>query len=316
MECGKTKLKVQNHGSKLKIKQDSLINLFLILLGIYFIFITVRALKDSHFFTKRDRVTAIFYGKRPAFVSLGLSDGVNYVGYFTTEAEVIVPGGYGRYKIGALGRLADLENNPEIMRKTFSSVISAHVDFFFYPRNSPIFSDLGEKGEEDLSLPKLSILDVFFNRRFVTNANLIDRWLIFVRMLNKQRNDFSLITTGSIRQLENQTIFREDRFDKKYQGFFYEKTLRDEGKRVKILYSSYSAAKILSRILDGEGIAVSDLSIIDKPYKECIIRESGSDASKTAVFLISIFDCRRQTGVADDVDIIFIPGEKIEREWE
>ncbi len=300
----------------IKINQAFVIKLFLTFLVVYLFFITARAFKDSNFFIKRDRITFVFYEQQSSFISLGLADNVHYVGYFDNGIEVIVPGGYGRYKIGALGRLADLEKKPALIQKTFSSTLSTYVDFYFVPKQSPIFFEDKNADTLDYFIPRLSPIDVFFNTRYFTNANIADKLFIFITMFDKKRNDFSLIKTANVKKDEDQRIFMEDRFDKKYQGYFYEKTLRDENKNVKIYYGLYKSAKIISRILEGEGIRVVDLSETKTKETNCLIIENSDEKSKTATFLSRQLDCNWKKGDTDEVDLIILLGERLEGEWE
>lgn len=300
----------------IKLNQAFVIKLFLIFLVVYLIFVTIRIFANSNFFVKKDRINIIFYGQKSSFVSLGLADDVDYVGFFDNGMKVYVPGGYGRYKVGALGRLADLEKNPKIIQKAFSSMLSAMVDFYFIPIKSPIFFEPKDTEVSNFSIPHLSPLDVLLNTKYITNASIVDKLFIFLTMFDKKRSNFSLIKTTNVKKDEDQIIFLEGRFDKKYQGYFYEKTLRDENKSGKIYYSSYKSAKIVSRILEGEGIRIVDLSEAKQKIKNCLVVEADNKISKTAAFLSRYFGCRRVIGNTDKVDIIIKLGDNLEKDWE
>lgn len=298
------------------LQTNKILPVFLSLLGIYILFSISRAAVKSYILNKKDRVNIVFYGEHPSIISLGVTDGVNYIGFFDQGSEVYVPGGYGRYKIGALGRLVDIDKKPKVLQKAFSSVLSTYIDFYFYPKKSTIYSFDPPEGGLDFFIPRLSLVDVFFTNNYGTNAGFFDRLNLFITMLDKKRSDFSKLKIKSTPDETGERIFAESRFDKKYQGYFYEKTLREEGKSVQIFYTNYRSATILTRIIEGEGIRVADLSKDEKPPAGCIIKENGKTPSHSAIFLQNILGCRIERGGVEDADIGLFLSEEVEREWE
>lgn len=301
---------------KTAIQTSKLISLFLAFIVLYSAFTLCRFFLQSYIQHKKDRVNVVFYGEHPSIISIGYEDRVNYIGFFDQGSAVYVPGGYGNYKLGALGRLLELEKNPTLLQKTFSSVLSTYIDFYFYPKKSRIYSFDPPPGKQEFFIPRLSLLDVFFTYNYNTNAGFFDRLQLFITMLDKKRTDFSRLVIKSVTDEVGDRIFMESRFDKKYQGYFYEKTLRDEGKSVQILYTNYKSATILTRIIEGEGIRVADLTKNKKPTQQCILQEAQEKPSHAATFLQSILGCKREKGTVEDADILLILGEKLEREWE
>ncbi len=299
-------------------KTNSLIIIFIILVGIYIIFGISRGLYQSMIRNNKDRVNIVFYGPHPSILSLGYTDGVNYIGFFDQGSEVYVPGGYGRYKLGGLGRLVDIEKKPEILQKTFSSVISSYVDFYFYPKKSQIYSfDEPDNARREFFIPRLSILDVFFPHNFGSNTSLFDRLHIFITLFDKKRSDFSKLKIKSVTDETGSRIFMESQFDKKYQGYFYEKKLRDEGKSVQILYTNYKSATIVTRIIEGEGIRVADLSQNSHPHNvHCVLQENTDKPSQSAFFLQNIFACKLAKKVVEDAAFVLRLGDSLEKEWE
>lgn len=310
--------------NSIQFNQASIFRILALLGASYFLFICVRSAQQSHLFTSRDRVTVVFYGEHPSVVSIGYSDSVNYIGFFDQGAAVYVPGGYGQYNIGALGKLVDLDHKPQILQRAFSSILSSYVDFYFYPKKSMIYSfdppaptKSGPAGRQDFFIPKLSFLDVIFPYHFNTNAGFFDRLHIYISMLNKKRSDFSRLKIRTITDEAGNRIFAESRFDKKYQGYFYEQKLRSESKSVQILYKNYKSAVVLTRIIEGEGIRVSDLSKdTSSGQTGCIINEYQEPHSNSALFLKNILHCSLKRGKSDTADIVLHLGEAVEKDWE
>lgn len=291
-----------------KINQGILVKVLLFFLLFYLLFHLVKLLKKSLFFTKRDRVNIIFYQQRPVFLSLGLTDNVHYLGFFDNDLLVLVPGGYGRYKIGSLGKLASLEKKPAVIQRTFSSITSSYVDLYFYPKKVAIYSS----SNQGFYIPRLRISQLI-GGNYVTNSNFFDRLYLFFFLIDKNKSNFSLL--GFNGKVDEKNRFLEEAFFSQYQGYFYQKSFRQERKKIKIFYNKYSSAQVLNRILEGEGIKVVDLIPYDKTGENCQIIEQSNEDSLTVSFLAESLRCqiRRQKGVGD---IHLILGRRLEGEWE
>lgn len=281
--------------SKLRIGQRSLIKLTIGFICLYLLFRLGKAFKNSLFFSQRDRINIVFYGEKPAFFSFGLADNVHYLGYFNNDFLVFVPGGYGRYRIGSLGKLANLEKKPKIIQSTFSSMISAYVDFYFYPQKAEVYSETASSEVGPLTVFKIN---------YQTNANFFDRLYLLFLLINKRKGDFSLLRTD----------LNEEDFFSRYLGYFYQKFLRQERKNLQIDYRNYQNVQVLSRIIEGEGIRVVDLTPVEDAPPNCQIIDN--ILSKTSLFLAKIFDCKISKGDSGVGDIRLILGEKLEKEWE
>lgn len=268
------------------------IAVILFVIGGYILFVGVRSFFRSIIFTHPDRVNIILYNDMPTFVSIGITDPVHYKGVFKDNISVVVPGGYGTYDIYSIGKLAKLEKKPEILKKTFSSVTSTYIDYFFI-----------EKGNDT----RLSLKDIFFPE--MTNASFIDR--IFLSfLLNRRGSDYGDVYT------QFDTKDYETNFFKKYGGYFYKKELRLEGKTLGIRYRTSSAAKILSRIFEGEGIHVVDLSYDSEKVSGCILTKNSSEVTKTEEYIKDRFGCSVKKGDTDGQDMVLQLGEKLEKNWE
>lgn len=289
--------------------QTLLVYIAVIFFAGYFFFVLIRSFKNSVVFFKKNRLNVVFYGREPIFVSLGLTDDVHYLAFFSHDLSGLVPGGYGRYKIGSLGKLANLEKKPAIIQKAFSLATSTYIDFYFYPKKAEIYSQSANK-----ELSFLSQVGALFNPNYRTNANFFDRLYLFLTLLNKRKKDFFELEV-------KKKGYSEEIFGKKYKGYFYQKSLRNEAKKVQIIYNNYKTALNLMQIIEGEGIRVSDLS---KNYEQkksrqaCLIKESLKEKSisQTAKYLAKILHCQIAKIKTDDDAIVLILGEVEEKEWE
>jgi len=281
---------------------------------LYIVFISFRTISTSLFFSHGDRITILFYGTNSQLLSLDLKDNVNYIIDFDNEMAALVPGGYGRYKFGALGRLSEIEKNPKILLNTFSSAISGYVPYYVTPQKNAVYDE--EFQHARAGIPKINLLTVFNSSHLRTNARFTDRLFLFFTLINKRRSDF-IPLSGSLHDPSKSTLYSEESFQKKYKGFFYEKRLRAEGKNIRIVYGTYSATKTLSRIIEGIGIRVVDVSYLgDKMIPAgCTILDS-SKSNLTSVTLSKLFDCQIKHGQISGADIELILGQKLERDWE
>src|SRR3989344_7470536 len=109
--------------------------LYLVLLTfllLYFVFKIITAVGQSLFISRPSRLNMIFYGPTTTFYSFDALDNQNYSIVFDPEVKLDVPGGYGQYRIGSLGKLVKLEQKPDITQKTFSTTTTSFVQYYFY----------------------------------------------------------------------------------------------------------------------------------------------------------------------------------------
>jgi hypothetical protein len=288
--------------------------LYIIIIGFLFIYLTIvffKSFSTSLFVQKKDRVQILMYGQNAGFYSLGIQDPRNYVLYYPADLKVQLPGGYGSYRIGSIGKLVSLDKKPELYQKTFSLVTSSFVDFYFYPSNVEVFD--GEEEQKEITKPTAS--DIFFMN---SNAGFWDKVYLIMFLSNKNKDDFRLLKYKEVYEVKGDLFFMQDEFAKKNIGLFYQKIYRQEKKNVQILYTThYRAADRISQMLEGGGIRVSDISLNINPTqtKTCIVKESSSDFTYTARSIASFFHCDLKEGKTDVYDIILELGGK-EKEWE
>jgi hypothetical protein len=269
----------------------------------WLVFFIVLNLKSSIFLNKKERVNLVFYGPKTVVYSLSLNNDLTYLIYYPVNLSLLIPGGYGFYRVGALGKLVFLEKRPDLFKKVFSANNSFFVDLYFYPKKNEIYFD--EKNDKKI-WPTIS--EIFFNQ---SNANFVDRLLVFYYLWLKKPSFYQTIS------LPNQERFNRDDFFKKTIGTFYKKIYREENLTAQIFYdSNYSTAKLLAQILEGEGIRVVDLSQkkLDS-NKPCAIITALKTEVQTVKDIRRFFSCDFRTGATSVSDIIINLG-KLEKDWE
>lgn len=275
-----------------------------------FLFICIRQFYQSAFFHQKRRINILFYSHFPLYLSLERGGDIHYAATFDSDSRTYVPGGYGIYRIGGLGKMIKIEKKPEIIPRTFSRITGSMVDFAFYQSSGEVY--YGTK--EEFRLPPIHQL--FF---MSSNARFFDRVFIALVLLGKDEYDFDHIEMKKTKT-QDAVLLSDDAFQEKYLGYFYDKSLRSENKTVQILYSkSYQAASTISRIIDGEGMRVSDIdvdSFQQAPASSCEVVESGSSHSKTALRIAAFFSCSLKKGKTRLSDIILLIGKQAERDWE
>lgn len=297
------------------IHHKTALRLGVMMCGVIVGVIILRQLFESAFFIKEDRINILFYSSKSIYFSLEKGGEVHYVSTFNADGRTAVPGGYGIYRMGALGKLIVLEKNPELLRRTFSRITGSMTDYYFYPQTEEIY--YGE--EEKMRIPTLK--DIFF---LSSNANVFDRIYISIQFIGKHNSDFEEIRIKKI-QTGDSVLLSDVTFARQYLGYFYHKTFRKENKTVQLLYKdSYTAARSMSRIIDGEGMRVVDIDInpsfaqtsTGRQNNLCIVKENTpKDYSLTAQEIAGFFHCILIKGKGRVSDIVIELGE-IESEWE
>ncbi len=256
--------------------------------------VVTTGLRRSLFFSGKERINVLVYGPKTTYYSMGITQDLNYAVVFSPDTQVQVPGGYQSYRIGAVGKLVDLEKKPVLFQKTFSVATASFVDFYFYTAHGAIY--YGEQGAQVASPPSLREL-LFLS----SNAGFFDRLYSALHLVGKRPQDFTTLA---------------DYNSKQSQGLFYQKAYRNEQKNIQIQYhKSYTTAARLGDIIEGNGIRVADVTAGGMSSASCVVRENSTQVSKSARDLADFFHCsliRADTGV---YDILFVLGN-LERDWE
>jgi len=293
---------------KLQIKKKNIFEFYIVVLLFAFCFLILiyKEITSSVFLKGRDKVNVVFYGEGTRFYSLDRKN-VNYLMSFSNSVKVIVPGGYGQYKVGAIGKLASLEKKPELIGRTFSATTSTLVDLYFFQKKTLIY--------HDNSTLKWSPT---FKEIFMTNsnANLIDRIFIYYIFSANSRETFQIIDLKPFESGGNNSTFDYNSFYKKFQGSFFQRTYRDYDINVQVMYkNSYKTAQLVGQMIEGEGIRVVDLSNQGRAIKGCLlITDKNTAMTKAHMRLADFFRCKSQIGETTVSDIILELGD-LEKDW-
>lgn len=291
--------------SKVKITSKDSKRFLLLFFAAVVLYLLIKTITSSIFIKNKDRVNIIFYGPNTTYYSLGFGD-VSYFFSISSNLEVEIPGGYGYYRVGALGKFLTLEKKPDLFRKTFSSLSSSFVDLYFYPKTGEIYYN---------EIPERFSPGIKEIMMFGSNSNPIDRLIIWFYFLGKPSAYFKEINSLPKKKEDNKSLFDREEFFKAHQGFFYKKTHRIIKDRVQILYTkSYKTAALISNILEGEGIQIVDITQISK-NERCLIIQNSNKASVTTNDLQTFFGCQFQKGDTEVSDIILKLGN-LEKDWE
>jgi hypothetical protein len=251
--------------------------LFLIFSGI--------SIKKSFIFSRPDRINIFKYDDDATLYSLSTKDSSHYVIKFNSNLKLLIPGGYGYYRVGALGKLVKLEKNNDIFIRTISYSTSSFIDRYFYPRRVSIYY----KSENDKDIKMLGLKEILF---YKSNSSVWDKLYLLWKFFIIEKNKISNLEVFEKDNINKELFFDKDKFDEKYKGLFYQKTYRDENKTVQILYSKdYNSAFIIGQILEGVGIRVVDISQKEPLSKNCAVWENSKKFSKTIMNLASRFHC-------------------------
>jgi hypothetical protein len=287
---------------------------YLILVISFFVLLLLikvyREVKSSLFLNHQERINILWYGDNSRVFSLGINDNTHYFFSFAADWKVKVPGCYGEYRTGALGKLAGLEKKDDILLKTYSHTSSIFINYYFYPSDVTKNIYFGTE-QSTISFPQFS--DIFFSR---SNASFLDKVYIYAHLIGIPEKTVTVLKSDMIAQNKSGLEFQHTDFADAYKGFFYQKQLRNENQTVQIVYKhSYQTADGLSRIIEGEGIRVVDITQGEPDIKKCKVLYNASVPPASAKVISHYFSCELKKGDTDIYDIILVLGDK-EKEWE
>lgn len=142
-------------------------SIFIFFVTACLLYFLIKSITGSVFLKWKEKVNVVFYGQNSFFYSFDRTSDTNYIIQMPSDLKSLIPGGYGFYRLGSLGKLVSLERKPDIFQKTYSAATSSIVDFYFYPKNTSIYYDNKEKSN---NFPSTS--NILFYR---SNANWVDR---------------------------------------------------------------------------------------------------------------------------------------------
>lgn len=290
------------------------INIFYFFLFIIFLLGLIRLIIDfsrSLFFFKKDRINLVFYNQETQYYSLDTKKNVNYYLNFPADLKMNVPGGYGQYRLGGIGKLIFLEKKPSLLISIFSNATSSFIDYYFYFNQPKIY--YGFQINNQLTYPSLKTL--FYSS---SNAGFFDRLYLFFYFLKNRRNAFSLLPLV----YDEKKQWDENKFFSQTQGYFYQESFYQENLNLQIIYPPRinngdlflsSSIKSLVRMIEGEGIRVSDLTPRLNQRSECLVIEDKENFSASSKKLSEFFHCQLKRGKTNPYDIILILNDEAKR---
>lgn len=276
----------------------------------YLLYKGVTIFSHSLFASSPDRINIVMYGPQTRYYSIDTKTDRHYEISFPPDLKVDVPGGYGQYRIGSLGKLAKLDGNAHLLEKTFAATTTTFIHYYFFQESDEVY--YGTEMEESPQKP--STINVLF---WSGNASVLDRLYLALMLFGEKDTQFNMIRyRKETDNILGDTIFRNDSFMKKSIGLLYQSTYRDEQASVQILYPrQYKTAMRMSTLLEGNGIRVSDVSLDIDRSDTCEVIYSADVPSQTALDISSYFACPLVQGKTDVYDIIFVLGAR-EKDWE
>lgn len=268
-----------------------------------------RMVHNSLFFSQQDRIQILLYGKNTSVISLGLHDNVFYRSEFPADLKITIPGGYGFYRVGAIGKLQSLQNDMQLAQRSFSYASGAMIHYYFFIPDGTIFYGSNTNDTSPLANAQLFLTGT-------SNAQFLDRIFLLLFFMQKKEALWKDLTVSSFSK--NDEIYLDQiGMMKKWQGYFFDSTLRRENASIQLEYDqSYDAVQNIASLLDGSGIRVSDMSQRTNKDPLCTIT-TGKNAvvvQSTVQALRSFFHCAVNTGDTGIYDILFSIGN-LEKDW-
>lgn len=269
----------------------------LVLLVFMFAYFLYRAYTHSLYSTPFTRINISVWGNHSYVVSLGKTTKQQYIFLFPNSYEVQVPGGLQGYKIGALGKLSALENDPQLFAKAMGQGSGVFVHKYLHDAKNEIYDD-------DTWVDKISFSEIKHDIEasiFRTgNMSLLDRLYLYFAIYNAKPSQTTLVRVKQdIPAL-----------------LLYDKVFWNEKKLVQIEYAeSERTAYFISKLLENTGIRVADISKNSKTASECVVIESSETFSQTSQFLSSYFGCVLRRGNTGLYEIQWILNRRVEDTW-
>src|SRR3990167_7600460 len=255
--------------------KKSLKTLVLSIISCFILVLFIIQLYKSLFITKPERINLLFLNQNPTLISLSTVGESNYYLNLYPDLKLNIPGGYGDYRVGALVKLSQLENDSELINRAIEGSTFTFLNYYFFPNKVQTYF-----GKAPTSKFNLNLKNVIFNK---SNASFFDKLYLLIKLVEIQSHNFIKLNTFEKLNNNKDLVFDSERFAEEYNGLFFQHTYRDERRSVQILYTNnYNSADIIAKILESNGIRVVDISKIDKTDKNCSVFEKAKKYSITS----------------------------------
>ncbi len=266
-------------------------------LGLILAYILFRGVTHSLFNSSLTRINIGIWGKHSYVVSLGKTTKQNYIFLFPNSYEVQVPGGLKGYKIGALGKLADLEKDPQLFAKAMGQGSGVFIHKYIHEQKSEIYDD-----DEWIDSIKFVEIKREIERSLFQQGDLslFDRLYVYSAIRDARPSQTTLVRVK----------------ESKPELLLYDKVFRNEKKLVQMMYTdSERTAYFIAQMLENSGIRVADIAKSTTLLPNCTIIDSGKIFSQTSKFISSYFACDLEKGDTGLYEIQWILDHGVEKRW-
>ena len=285
--------------------KKSLKTLVLSIISCLILVLFIIQLYKSLFITKPERINLLFLNQNPTLISLSTVGESNYYLNLYPDLKLNIPGGYGDYRVGALVKLSQLENDSELINRAIEGSTLTFLNYYFFSNKVQTYF-----GKAPTSEFNLNIKNVIFNK---SNASFFDKLYLLIKLVEIQSHNFIKLNTFEKLNNNKDLVFDSERFAEEYNGLFFQHTYRNERKSVQILYTNnYNSADIIAKILESNGIRVVDISKTDKTDKNCRVFEKAKKYSITSKNISTYLGCKLVNGDTGISDIVIFLGPKEE----
>ncbi len=243
-------------------------------------YITWRVWEVSRYYKIKERLNIVVYSPRFYFYSIDLRSDLDYLASLPLEYKIEVPGGYGEYFIGSVGKLSALEKDLSLIKKTTSRLFAVPVDFV-------VFQDL-EKVYQKPPADNETLLRAYEVFLLSSDASLAEKIYLFFKLIDSNKRKIKKISAYRFVEGERINIQKLNEYT---NGLFLSSALRRENRIVQIYTSYPSAGENLMQVLEGVGVNVFEISQI-AGEGPCKIVEYTTQQSQTAIFLQSFLNCK------------------------
>lgn len=270
------------------------------LVGVLSIFFVYREISESLSFAPLNRVNVGVWGKHTLIVSISKNSNQHYIIPLPADMSVEIPGGLKEYRVGALGKLAQLESDPKLFSKALGMGAGVFLHKTLYESGSEIYYEDSDADTITLETALRELKGSAFRKG---DMNLFDRISFYYTVSKLNPSNTTLV-----RSPLNST-----------QVVLFDKTFRNERKLVQMLYAkSQRTAILLAKILENTGIRVADIAGREAGKgsgRECFVVEKGEAFSYTARFIAQYFSCVLEHGETGLYEIQWILGSDVEQKW-
>lgn len=253
----------------------------------------------SLYVRKNSRVyVGVWLGKDAYVVSISQNIGQSHLLYYPPEQEVVIPGGLKTYKIGALGKVAQLTGDNKLFKKALSQISSLPIDESLYLDKNEVYYEGSKVEERSIGSIASEMRSSLWSLKGTT---LLNKVFLYQKL-------------GSMRG-SNTELYVKLKPD---PVGMYDREFRREKRLVQMIHSNtLDTAVFLSKLLEGVGIRVSDIG--SQPLSgdggECQVIERDSEQSATSRYIAEYFGCTYRQGDTGLYEVQFILSKRLVDEW-